>query len=73
MADDDADRDLVSRAIVPSVQKPPGRDTVATTIVDAAFGNWRMTQRRGRPVEQARRFMPTGPVDGSLRKTFGPA
>jgi short-subunit dehydrogenase len=70
----DADRELVSRAIVRSVQKAPGPDTVAATIVDAAFGNWRMRRTpKGEAslLSKLRRFMPAGPVDGSLRKTFG--
>jgi hypothetical protein len=50
----------VSRAVVRSVQKAPVPGTVATTIVDAALGAWKL-----------RRFMPAGPVDASLRKTFG--
>jgi len=70
----DADRDLVSKAIVRSVQKAPGPDTVAVTIVEAAFGNWRMRRTpKGEAslLSKLRRFMPAGPVDGSLRKTFG--
>ena len=50
----------MSHAVVRSVQKAPAPDTVAATIVDAAFGAWKL-----------RRFMPAGPVDASLRKTFG--
>jgi NAD(P)-dependent dehydrogenase (short-subunit alcohol dehydrogenase family) len=70
----DADRDLASNAISRSVQKAPAPDTVAATIVDAALGNWQM---RRTPKGEAsllrtlRRFMPAGPVDTSLRKTFG--
>jgi NAD(P)-dependent dehydrogenase (short-subunit alcohol dehydrogenase family) len=70
----DADRDLASRAIVQSVQKAPGPDTVAATIVDAAFGNWKMRRTpKGEAslLRKLRRFMPAGPVDASLRKTFG--
>jgi hypothetical protein len=70
----DGDRDLVSKAIVRSVQKAPAPDTVATAIVDAAFGNWRMRRTpKGEAslLSKLRRFMPAGPVDGSLRKTFG--
>ena len=70
----DADRDLVSKAIVRSVQKAPGPDTVAATIVEAAFGNWRMRltpKGEASLLSKLRRFMPAGPVDGSLRKTFG--
>lgn len=70
----DADRDLVSRAIAKNVDTAPGPDGVASTIVGAALGAWRM---RHTPKGQAsllsklRRFMPAGPVDRSLRKSFG--
>jgi NAD(P)-dependent dehydrogenase (short-subunit alcohol dehydrogenase family) len=70
----DTERDLVSRAIVKSANDAPGPDSVAATIVDAALGAWKM---RHTPKGQAsvlrklRRFMPAGPVDSGLRKTFG--
>jgi NAD(P)-dependent dehydrogenase (short-subunit alcohol dehydrogenase family) len=70
----DADRDLVSQAILRNVAEAPSPDGVAATIVDAALGAWRM---RRPPKGQAsllsklRRFLPAGPVDTSLRKTFG--
>jgi NAD(P)-dependent dehydrogenase (short-subunit alcohol dehydrogenase family) len=70
----DADRGLVSKAIVRSVQKAPGPDSVAATIVEAAFGGWAMRRTpKGEAslLRKLRRFMPAGPVDGSLRKTFG--
>lgn len=70
----DADRDLVSRAIVRSVQEAPGPDTVAATIVDAAFSGWTMRRTpKGEAslLRRLRRFMPAGPVDASLRKNFG--
>ncbi len=70
----DADRDLVSKAIVRSVQKAPGPDSVATTIVDAAYSGWAMRRTpKGEAslLRKLRRFKPAGPVDGSLRKTFG--
>ena len=70
----DADRALVSKAIVRSVQKAPGPDSVATTIVDAAVSGWAMRRTpKGEAslLRKLRRFMPAGPVDGSLRKTFG--
>lgn len=70
----DADRDLVSKAIVRSVQKAPGPDTVAATIVDAAFDAWKMRRTpKGEAslLSKLRRFMPAGAVDGNLRKTFG--
>lgn len=70
----DADRDLASKAVVRSVQKAPGPEGVAATIVDAAFGAWAMRRTpKGEAslLRKLRRFMPAGPVDGSLRKTFG--
>jgi NAD(P)-dependent dehydrogenase (short-subunit alcohol dehydrogenase family) len=70
----DPDRDLASRAIVRSVQKAPGPDTVAATIVEAALGKWAMRRTpKGEAslLRKLRRFMPAGPVDASLRKTFG--
>ena len=72
--DYDADRDLVSRAIVKNVQKAPGPEAVAATIVEAALGGWQMRRTpKGEAslLRQLRRFMPAGPVDSSLRKTFG--
>lgn len=70
----DADRDLVSRAIVKSANDAPGPDGVAATIVDAALGAWKMRHTpKGEAslLRKLRRFMPAGPVDSSLRKTFG--
>lgn len=70
----DADRDRVGKAIVRSVQKAPAPDTVAATIVDAAFSGWKMRRTpKGEAslLSKLRRFMPAGPVDASLRKTFG--
>jgi len=69
-----ADRKLVSSAVAKSVGTAPGPEGVASTIVTAALGAWRM---RHTPKGQAsllaklRRFMPAGPVDRSLRKSFG--
>ncbi|WP_332821091.1 oxidoreductase [Pseudomonas sp.] len=70
----DHERGLSSRAVVGSVKSAPDPASVAATIVDAALGKWSM---RRTPAGQAsllsklRRFMPAGPVDASLRKTFG--
>ncbi|MDW5441821.1 oxidoreductase [Polaromonas sp. SM01] len=67
----DAERDIVSRAIVKNVNDAPAPDGVANTIVDAALGPWKM---RHTPKGQAsllrklRRFMPAGPVDAGVRK-----
>ncbi|MDN4576234.1 short-chain dehydrogenase/reductase [Pandoraea cepalis] len=70
----DRERALAAGAVVDSVKGAPAPDGVANTIVDAAIGSWRM---RRTPAGEAsllrklRRFMPAGPVDASLRKTFG--
>ena len=67
----DAERNIVSRAIVKNVNDAPAPDGVAATIVDAALGPWKM---RCTPKGQAsllrklRRFMPAGPVDAGVRK-----
>lgn len=68
------ERAIVSRAIQKNVQKAPAPDGVADTIVRAALGRWKM---RHTPKGEAsllaklRRFMPAGPVEKGLRKTFG--
>lgn len=65
---------VVSQAIPNNVQEAPQPDGVAATIVDAALGAWKM---RHTPKGEAslltkfRRFMPAGPVEKGLRKTFG--
>lgn len=65
---------VVTQAIQNNVQKAPAPDGVAATIVDAALGHWKM---RHTPKGEAsllaklRRFMPAGPVEKGLRKTFG--
>ncbi len=70
----DRERGQASHAIINSINAAPAPDGVAATIVDAALGPWQM---RRTPSGQAsllrklRRFMPAGPVDSSLRKTFG--
>ena len=70
----DRERGLSANAVVNSVKSAPAPTSVATTIVDAALGKWSM---RRTPAGQAsllsklRRFMPAGPVDANLRKTFG--
>ncbi|MCT7318009.1 oxidoreductase [Ralstonia sp. CHL-2022] len=70
----DAERGIVSQAIQKSVQNAPAPDGVASTIVDAALGAWKMRRTpKGEAslLSKLRRFMPAGPVDASLRKTFG--
>lgn len=74
IADYESDRNLASQAIVKSVQQAPGPDGVAATILDAAFSAWTMRRTpKGEAslLRKLRRFMPAGPVDASLRKTFG--
>jgi len=69
-----AEGDLAYRAIGKRIQSAQGPESVAQTVVEAALGRWRM---RHRPKGDAatlgllRRFMPAGPVDKGLRKTFG--
>lgn len=70
----DAERGAVSQTIRKSVQKAPDADSVASTVVDAAFGAWKMRRTpKGEAtlLSRLRRFMPSGPVDSGLRKTFG--
>ena len=65
---------VVSQAIQKNVRKAPEPDGVADTIVDAALGPWKMRRTpKGEAslLAKLRRFMPTGPVEKGLRKTFG--
>lgn len=74
ISDYDVELGVVSQAIQNNVQKAPNPEGVASTIVDAALGAWKM---RHTPKGEAsllaklRRFMPAGPVEKGLRKTFG--
>lgn len=70
----DSEREIVARSVADTVSNAPDPHSVASTIVDAALGNWRM--RRTPPgqaslLSKLRRFMPAGPVDASLRKKSG--
>jgi NAD(P)-dependent dehydrogenase (short-subunit alcohol dehydrogenase family) len=70
----DKERSVVSQAIQKNVQKAPEPDAVASTVVNAALGAWKMRRTpKGEAslLAKLRRFMPAGPVDASLRKTFG--
>lgn len=70
----DAERSVVSQAIQKNVHKAPQPDGVASTIVDAALGAWKMRRTpKGDAslLSKLRRFMPAGPVEKGLRKTFG--
>lgn len=65
---------VVSKAIQHNVQKAPAPDGVAETVVDAALGAWKMRRTpKGEAslLAKLRRFMPAGPVEKGLRKTFG--
>lgn len=65
---------IVSQAIQNNVQKAPAPDGVATTIADAALGAWKMRHTpKGEAslLRKVRRFLPAGPVEAGLRKTFG--
>ncbi len=70
----DDERGRVLKAYHKNLSKAPEPDGVANTIVEAAFGKWKM---RRLPKGQAallsklRRFMPASLVDSSLRKDFG--
>ena len=65
---------IASKAVQNNVQKAPTPEGVAATMVNAALGPWKM---RHTPKGEAsllaklRRFMPAGPVEKGLRKTFG--
>ncbi|WP_445394199.1 oxidoreductase [Stenotrophomonas maltophilia] len=65
---------IVSKAIQANVQKAPEPDGVADTIVDAALGTWKVRRTpKGEAslLAKLRRFMPYGPVEKGLRKSFG--
>lgn len=70
----DTERAVVSQAIQKNVQKAPEPDGVAMTVVDAALGPWKMRRTpKGEAslLAKLRRFMPAGPVEAGVRKTFG--
>jgi NAD(P)-dependent dehydrogenase (short-subunit alcohol dehydrogenase family) len=70
----DGERSLVSLAIQNNVRKAPDPLDVAGTIVNAALGPWKMRHTpKGEAslLRKLRRFMPAGPVDAGIRKTFG--
>jgi NAD(P)-dependent dehydrogenase (short-subunit alcohol dehydrogenase family) len=70
----DHDRSLAFQAIKHKLEKAPDPKTVAATVVDAAFNPWSMRRTpKGEAslLRKLRRFMPAGPVDASLRKSFG--
>jgi len=74
IADYDRERGLALRAVVESVKGAPEPGGVAEAVVDAALGTWRMRHTpagHASLLSKLRRFMPAGPVDASLRKSFG--
>jgi NAD(P)-dependent dehydrogenase (short-subunit alcohol dehydrogenase family) len=70
----DNERGKVSQAINKNVSSAPEPDGVADTIIDAAFGPWRMRrQPKGHAflLSKLSRYLPASLVDSSLRKDFG--
>jgi len=70
----DNERNLATQAVLNQIDHAPQPDGVADTIVKAALSDWQM--RRTPPgqaslLSKLRRFMPSGPVDKNIRKTFG--
>lgn len=68
------ERDQAWKAVNKSIEKGPGPEGVVDAIVAAATGPWQMRRTpRGMAslLSKLRRFMPFGPVDASLRKSFG--
>jgi NAD(P)-dependent dehydrogenase (short-subunit alcohol dehydrogenase family) len=69
-----SDRNKVSQGILKNVQKAPLPDGVAATVVKAALEPWQMRHTpKGEAslLKKLRRFMPAGPVDAGIRKSFG--
>ncbi|WP_422843721.1 oxidoreductase [Acidovorax sp. M2(2025)] len=74
IADYSQELDTVSKAIQNNVQKAPAPEGVAATLVKAGLGRWQMRHTpRGEAsvLAKLRRFMPAGPVEKGLRKSFG--
>ncbi|MAZ31917.1 MAG: short-chain dehydrogenase/reductase [Thalassospira sp.] len=70
----DKNRSTVFEAIQKNVHKAPDPDEVASTILNTASGKWKMRRTpKGEAslLRKLRRFMPFGPVDSGIRKTFG--
>lgn len=68
------ERELVSRSVADTINEAPEPVGVASTIVEAALGKWRMRRTPAGPaslLSKLRRFMPAGSFDASLRKTIG--
>jgi NAD(P)-dependent dehydrogenase (short-subunit alcohol dehydrogenase family) len=74
IADYAIERDLVWKAVNKSIENGPGPDSVVDAVVAAATKSWQMRHTpKGMAslLSKLRRFMPHGPVDTSLRKSFG--
>lgn len=70
----DSERSVVAQAMQNNIRKAPQPDGGAMTIVDAALGAWKMRHTpRGEAslLSKLPRFMPAGPVEKGLRKSFG--
>jgi NAD(P)-dependent dehydrogenase (short-subunit alcohol dehydrogenase family) len=70
----DAERGRVLQAVGKSIDGGLEPDEVASAIVAAATGTWKMRRPAGGKaslLSKLRRFMPAGPFDSSLRKEFG--
>jgi len=70
----DDERNRAYSTVGETLSASPGPDFVVNTIVAAAFGPWQMRrQPKGDAalLSKLRRFLPHGPVDAGLRKTFG--
>lgn len=70
----DNERFIVSEAIQKNAKKGSMPQDVAETLVDAALGSWKMRHTpKGEAslLRKLRRFMPSGPVDAGIRKSFG--
>ncbi|MCC4632132.1 MULTISPECIES: oxidoreductase [Xanthomonas] len=74
IGDYERERGLVTRAVMQSIDTAPSADSVASTVVEAALGAWRMRRTpagKASLLSKLRRFMPAGAVDSSLRKQLG--
>ena len=69
-----AERNRAATVINTNIEHAPLPETVAKTILKAAFSPWQMRhQPKGKAalLSKLRRFMPSSLVDASLRKSFG--
>lgn len=74
IADYSTERTLAWKAVNTSIENGPGPEGVVDAIVAAATKPWQMRRTPAglaSLLSKLRRFMPFGPVDASLRKSFG--